>query len=65
MTGRHRVLDDVKRSEICALVAAGRSLRSVASYVGCDRASIRREELCILRAFGVLREKTALAENSC
>jgi tRNA-dihydrouridine synthase len=45
MSGRHRILDEVKRSEICALVAAGCSLRSVANYVGCDRATIRREEL--------------------
>lgn len=43
--GRNRVLDEVKRGEICALVTAGCSLRSVANYVGCDRGTIRREEV--------------------
>ena len=45
MPGRHRVLDDLKRREICALVTAGCSISSAANYVGCNRATIRREEL--------------------
>lgn len=41
--GRPRVLDDVKKREICALVTAGMSLTKVADYVGCDRKTIYRE----------------------
>ncbi len=41
--GRHRVLDEVKQREVCALVAAGCSLTSAAKYVGCDRGTLRRE----------------------
>ncbi len=43
--GRNRTLDEVKQGEICALVASGVSLRAAAQYIGCDRATIRREEL--------------------
>jgi hypothetical protein len=45
MAGRHRALDEVKQAEICALLAAGCSMTSVANYVGCDRGTIRREAL--------------------
>jgi protein-tyrosine-phosphatase len=38
MSGRQRILDEVKRAEICALVTMGCSLRRVAQYVGCGRA---------------------------
>ena len=41
--GRPRVLDEVKRREICALVAGGCSLREAAKYVGCGINTIRRE----------------------
>lgn len=41
--GRPRVLDEEKKSEICALVTAGMSLTKVADYVGCDRKTIYRE----------------------
>ena len=39
----HRALDDVKRTEICALVTAGMSLAKIANYVGCHPKTIRRE----------------------
>jgi len=41
--GRPRKLDDVKRGEICALIAGGCGLRDAARYVRCDLATIRRE----------------------
>jgi hypothetical protein len=41
--GRPRVLDDVKRSEICALTSVGVSLRKTAGYVDCSVKTIRRE----------------------
>jgi hypothetical protein len=41
--GRPRVLDDVKRREICALVAGGCSLHEAARYIGCGINTIRRE----------------------
>src|ERR1700759_4664763 len=41
--GRPRVLDDVKRREICALVAGGCGLREAARYVRCGINTIRRE----------------------
>jgi hypothetical protein len=41
--GRRRVLDDVKRREVCALVSAGCSLKTAAIYVGCNPSTIRRE----------------------
>lgn len=40
---RPRVLDDVKKREICALVTAGMSLAKVARYVGCHPKTIARE----------------------
>jgi hypothetical protein len=43
--GRPRVLDDVKRREICALITAGYDLAGVAQYVGCSRRTIQREIL--------------------
>jgi hypothetical protein len=41
--GRPRALNDIKRHEICALVAGGCSLREAAKYVGCGINTIRRE----------------------
>jgi hypothetical protein len=43
MSGRPRVLDDVKRREICALMTAGYDLSGAAQYVGCSTWTIRRE----------------------
>jgi len=40
---RPRVLDEVSKREICALVTAGMSLNKVADYVGCDRKTIYHE----------------------
>lgn len=40
--GRPRVLDETKQAEICALLAAGCSLRSTARYVGCNVSTISR-----------------------
>ncbi len=41
--GRAKVLDDVKKREVCALVTAGMSLAKVARYVGCCRRTILNE----------------------
>jgi hypothetical protein len=41
--GRPRVLDEIKRSQVVALVASGYGLVGAAKYVGCDPRSIRRE----------------------
>jgi hypothetical protein len=41
--GRPRILDETKRREICAQVAAGESLPGAARYVGCSVRTIRRE----------------------
>jgi hypothetical protein len=41
--GRPRKLDEVKRGQICALLAAGSELRQAAQYVGCSPNTIRRE----------------------
>lgn len=41
--GRPRVLDDVKKREIAALLSTGYSLHSAARYVGCSPKTIRRE----------------------
>ena len=41
--GRHRVLDESKCREICALVTVGCSIQAAARYVGCSRNTIRRE----------------------
>ncbi|WP_425395251.1 hypothetical protein [Aeoliella sp.] len=40
---RPRVLDDVKKGEIAALISTGMSMSNAARYVGCDRKTIRRE----------------------
>ncbi|MCO6045691.1 helix-turn-helix domain-containing protein [Aeoliella sp. ICT_H6.2] len=40
---RPRVLDDVKKGEITALISAGMSMASIARYVDCDRKTIKRE----------------------
>jgi hypothetical protein len=42
---RPRALDDIKRSEVCALVSVGCSLDMAARYVGCNTITIRREAL--------------------
>lgn len=41
--GRPRILDDVKRAEICALLNAGLEFTETARYVGCTPRTIRRE----------------------
>jgi hypothetical protein len=41
--GRPRVLDDVKRREVCALIAGGCSIQEAARYVRCSYKTIRRE----------------------
>jgi GR25 family glycosyltransferase involved in LPS biosynthesis len=41
--GRPRVLDEIKRSQVVALIASGYGLVGAAKYVGCDPRSIRRE----------------------
>ena len=41
--GRHRVLDESKCREICALITVGCSIQAAARYVGCSRNTIRRE----------------------
>ena len=43
--GPPRVIDDVKRREICALVSVGCGLETAANYVGCSPSTIRREAL--------------------
>jgi len=43
--GRPRVLDDIKRREVCALVSTGCGIGDAAQYVGCSPATIRREAL--------------------
>ena len=43
--GRPRALDEIKRREVCALVAAGCGLPDAARYVGCAPSTIRREAL--------------------
>jgi hypothetical protein len=39
--GRPPVLDDTKKSQICAIIAMGCSRATAASYVGCHRDTIR------------------------
>lgn len=41
--GRPRALDETKRREICALVAAGAGIQRAAQYVGCSHSTICRE----------------------
>ena len=41
--GRPRVLDEVKRGEVCALISGGFSVRHAARYVGCSANTIQRE----------------------
>lgn len=43
--GRPRALDEIKRREICALVAAGCGLEWASRYVGVSARTIRREAL--------------------
>ena len=43
--GRPRALDEIKRREVCALVAAGCSISYAARYIGCKPLTIRREAL--------------------
>jgi len=40
---RQKVLDDRKKTEICAMLTAGMSLTKAARHVGCDRRAIHRE----------------------
>ncbi len=60
-TGRPRVLDDVKRREICALVTAGFELGGAAEYVGCSTSTIRRE----LKRNMEFRERLRRASLAC
>lgn len=41
--GRPRVLDEIKRSQVVALIASGYGLVGAAKYVGCDPKTVRRE----------------------
>ncbi|NOY29461.1 MAG: helix-turn-helix domain-containing protein [Planctomycetes bacterium] len=43
--GRPRALDEFKRREIAALLAAGSGIADAARYVGCSARTIRREAL--------------------
>jgi IS30 family transposase len=43
--GRPRALDEVKRREVCALVAAGCGIEQAARYICCAPSTIRREAL--------------------
>jgi IS30 family transposase len=43
--GRPRVLDDLKRRDICTLISAGCGMGEAARYVGCSVSTIRREIL--------------------
>jgi hypothetical protein len=58
---RPRALDDTKRREVCALIAAGCSFDSAARYVGCTVITIRREALRNAEFHEQLRE----AELAC
>jgi len=42
-TGRPRVLDEIKRSQVVALIASGYGMVGAAKYVGCDPKTVRRE----------------------
>lgn len=41
--GRPRALDEGKRREVCAFLAAGASLKQAAEYVGCSLSTLKRE----------------------
>lgn len=41
--GQPRVLDEMKRREICALVSMGASMKTAAEYVGCSYVTVYRE----------------------
>jgi hypothetical protein len=41
--GRPRALDEIKRSQICALVSHGCGIEGAARFIGCAAATIRRE----------------------
>lgn len=41
--GRPRALDDLKRRDVCTLIAAGCGLPEAARYVGCSVSTLRRE----------------------
>ncbi len=53
--GRPRVLDEAKKREICALVAAGASITRASRYVGCSDETIANEK----------RRDPAFAEKLC
>jgi hypothetical protein len=42
-TGRPRVLDDLKRRDVCTLIAVGCGMTETARYVGCSVSTVRRE----------------------
>ena len=60
--GRKRVLDDVKRSEVCALISVGCSVDAAARYVGCNPSTIRRESARNLDFHEQLRRAELAAE---
>jgi hypothetical protein len=60
--GRPRVLDEFKRREICALLAAGCSAREAARYVGCAHSTIRREAAHNPQFKDALRQSEMVAE---
>jgi hypothetical protein len=43
--GRPRALNEIKKREVCALVAAGCGIEGAAHYVGCAPSTVRREAL--------------------
>jgi len=62
MSGRPHALDEVKQAEVCALISSGVSLCSAARYVGCDRGTIRREQLRNEKFATQLRQAVMRAE---
>jgi len=60
--GRPRVLDEVKRGEICALISVGCSLEAAARYVGCNPSTIRREAVRNDEFYKRLRNAEVAAE---
>lgn len=43
---KRKLLDDVKKREICAILSVGCSRRTAARYVGCSPTTVRRETQC-------------------
>lgn len=64
MSGRPHALDEVRQAEVCALISTGVSLRAAARYIGCDRGTIRREQLRNEQFAANLRQAEMRAEYS-